>query len=613
MSNNEEDRAEQKRAKERAQSRARERAIAEEENLRLLLSNKPLSKGEVRLIQRPSKSLHCQGGVCNASRPQLELFSGPKLRISRQRNSKLRLASNVPEEPQSLKCLQGLCTNNRSRRENRLNEMSGRLGEVDTKLNETLAMFRALMPVVQETRDAAVEGQENIAGVVAKLDTGFGKIGKLFKSEHAKITNPFHYIYLYYYTLYTLLRLACETLIVGSKPFREYTLALPCGLSLLVILVYIIMFLLLIFVYEIGIFFGSVGLLHYYGRQHDVFELIVGTSIKLIGSVCMTLWDLKGFFRPYGKIMKNSFMSSFKLDESLKDSVAESAVSVKDYVQHTTSTAVSNIVNQSISAAVDRLPTMTNISSAVAAGLASHAIGAKDAIASGAADLGSAVASGASDLGSAVASGASKAAGKASEVGAVAGRAATNAASKAAERTAEMASAAAKKASNWFYSKKDNEPHGGGLNVLDRFKEFDDIHILNATQLVAFNKSKIGLMLEKLKTNMDVMIVHNVERHMGHPLNEKAIYAMNCSINLILDKGIPLIIGELNISAPLCEYIKHHKVVLKKTYNQELYNSLCKFDIVSFYEHNQLSKDITSRKTLKHIPRRHARLTRGRN
>jgi len=388
------------------------------------------------------------------------------------------------------------------------------------------------------------------------------------------------------------------------------------------------MFLLFIFVYEIGIFFGSVGVLHYYGRQHDVFAIIVATSIKLVGSVFLTLWDLKGFFTPYGKIMKNAFMNGFKLDDqSLKTSVSQGASTISGYVQNKTSSAVSLIVNQSVSAAVDRMPTMTNISSAVAAGIASHAIGAKDAIASGVVDLGSAVASGASDLGSATYSGVAAAAGKASELGTATTQAARDAASATAQvakdaasataqATRDAATAAAKKATNWFKGKKDPdtdpESHGGGLNVLDRFKEFDDIHILQGKQLDAFNKSKIGVMLETLKSKMDGIIVNNVERNMGKPINEKSLYAMNCTINLLLDKGLPLLINELYTSVTLCEYIKTHKVVLNKNYNENLFNGLCNFDIVSFYYQNKISKHIksTSHKSIKHVPHRYARLTR---
>ena len=58
----------------------------------------------------------------------------------------------------------------------------------------------------------------------------------------------------------------------------------------------------------------------------------------------------------------------------------------------------------------------------------------------------------------------------------------------------------------------------------------------------------MGRMLEKLKTNMDMIMIHNVEKHIETPINEKVIYAMNCTINLILDKGVPLLISELNNS-----------------------------------------------------------------
>jgi hypothetical protein len=492
----------------------------------------------------------------------------------------------------------------------RLNSMTGKLEKMEEHLAESRAMFHELLPVLQATHDAAVGGQENLAEVAAKMDSGFKNLGTLFRREHSKITNPLHYIYLYYYTLYTLLRLACESLIAGSKPFREYALALPLGLSLLVILIYIVLFLLFIFVYEIGIFFGSIGILHYYGRQHDVFEIIVTISIKLIGSVCLTLWDLKGFFLPYGRIMKNAFISGFRLeDQSFKDSMSEGA----SYIQNKTTSAVSSIVNQSISAAVDRLPTMGNISTAVAAGLASHVVGATGAIATGAVDLGSAVASGtskavmgavdlgsvaaekASDFGSAAYLGVSAAAGKASELGTAfvesdavkaTAQAAKDAASATAQATRNAAAKARESASKWLYG----NPVGGGLNVLDRFKKFDDIHILNGTQLDTFNSSEIGVFLKNFKSKMDLTIVNNVEQNMGTPVNEKALRAMNCAINVILDRGVPLLMNELYKSVPLCEYIERNNVVLKKN-NKKLFP----VNIVAFYEENRLSTFMRSR------------------
>ena len=543
-------------------------------------------------------------------RTRAELFnmSQPRLRISRAQDPKVRLASN-----QRAECEGSLCLNNQSRRANRrLNAMSRQLGNMGESLAETRAILQALLPVAQETRDAAVGGQESLAEVTTRIDNGFGRLRVLFRREQRMSVNPLHYIYLYYYTLYTLLRLACESLVSVSKPFREYLIALPCGLSVLVVIIYVIMFLLSIFIYEIGIFFGSFGALHYTGHQHDVFELIFGTSLKIIGIVLMSLWNLKGFFRPYATIMKNSFMNGFKLNDA---SVSEGAGFVKDYVQNKSSEAVTHIVNQGIVAAGDRLhfPSMENISAAVVAGMASHAVGARDAIASGAVDLGSAVASGASkaagkaselgsaaagrasELGSAAFSSASAAAGRASELGsALADSDAVKAAKKAAKNTAETAS-------KWLLGK------GGGLNAFDRFKEFDDIHILKGKQLTAFNESKMGKKLEKLKSNMDMIMIHTIEKNKSNPINEKAIHAMNYTINLILDKGVPLLINELNNSVPLVEYIKHHKVVLNQKYNKELLNSLCNFDIMSFYGKNRLTKHV---KTIKHLPHNHARLTR---
>ena len=560
-------------------------------------------------------------------RERVELFNMP---------SRARRRPVVNLRPMPNQHCQGslLCLNNQSRRENRrFNEMSRQLGSMNDSLAETRAILQELLPVAQETRDAAVGGQENIAEVTSRIDNGFGRLRTLFRTEHSRSSNPLQYVYLYYYTLYTLLRLSCESLISVSKPFREYLIALPCGLSLLVIIIYLIMFLLCILLYEAGIFFGSFGLLHYSGHQHDVFAIIFGTSLKIVGVVLMGLWNLKGFFRPYATIMKDSFMSGFRLnDPAVQGSVSEGADLVQDYVKNASSDAVAHIVNQGIVAAGDRLhfPSMENISSAVVAGMASHAIGARDAIASGASDLGSAVASGASDLGSAVASGAKGAAGKASELGSAAagkaselgsaaigkaselgaatagkaselGSAAASGAKAAASATTQAASKAAESAAKWF------KGQGGGLSEFDRFKEFDDIHILKGKQLTSFNKSKMGRMLEKLKTNMDMIMIHNVAKNIKNPINKKAIYAMNCTINLILDKGIPLLINELNNSVPLVEYIKHHKVVLNKTYNEELLHNLCAFDIMSFYQKNRLSKH---KQTIKHLPRRHARLTR---
>jgi hypothetical protein len=653
-------------ARARSDKRARERAIAEERIRFELFGTQlepsvKLKEPSVQIIQEPKppswprlknrRTPNCKGGVCNnVSRRHVELVntqSGPKLKISLQGQPKMNATNNkLSENIQEIQQCQGLlCHNNYPRR---LNNVTGQLKKLDEKVSLTLSMFHELIPVIQETRDASVGGQENIAEVSARMDTGFGKLRTLYKNEYGKITNPLDYIYLYYYTLYTFLRLACESLISISKPFREYIIALPCGLSILVILIYMIMFLLFLFIYETGIFFGSLGVLHYYGRQHDIFAVIVSISIKLIGAVCLTLWDLKGFFKPYVRIMKNAVINGFKLNDQ---TVSESAGAVKDYVQNKTSTAVSHIVNQSVSAALDRIPTISNFSSAVAAGVAYKAVGAKDAIASGAADVGAAIASGAvgakdaiaagaADVGTAIASGAAdvgtvvaSGARKASEFGTVvaesealkaAGKAASNAAeaaatatkkvagkaSEAASAAAGKASEAAGKASEWLYSKLGDGKRGGGLLVLDRFKEFDKIHILHGLDLKQFNKSKIGIMLELLKTNMDVMVVNNVEENMRKTVNANVLSSVGYTINVLLDNGVPLLINELKNSIPLCEYIKEHKVVLKQKKNEELLNALCTFDIVGFYAKNRLSKHLELHKTLKHVPKRHARITR---
>jgi hypothetical protein len=200
----------------------------------------------------------------------------------------------------------------------------------------------------------------------------------------------------------------------------------------------------------------------------------------------------------------------------------------------------------------------------VASGVASGAATGASAVASGA----SAVASGASAVATGVASGASSAA-------------------EAARAAASRAAAAA--SGKWF---------GGGIITLDYFKEFDDINILNGSQLAAFNKSKLGKILENLKIHMDNTIVNNLNKNKDKKINKTVLNSFEKIVINVLTQGVPYFVKEMNTSIPLYRYVKENKVQMKN--NKEYIDSLCSIDIVKFYEENKISGH-SKRKTHKRV------------
>jgi hypothetical protein len=328
---------------------------------------------------------------------------------------------------------------------------------------------------------------------------------------------------------------------------------------------------------ETGLFFSSFGLLHYFGHNRTIYKAILTVFWRLtvvLGGSIFT--HFRRFITPY---MEDTFEvikdESGITRESLGVTLNETMSAVGSFVKNKTDVQVRQIVDDSISATLGRIKPVVNVSG-VLAGISEKTGVVASAAASGA----SAVLTGATSGASAVLTGAT------SGASAVATGVASGASSAAEAAKAAASRAAAAATGKWF----------GGVITLDYFKEFDDINILNESQLAAFNKSKLGKILENLKIHMDNTIVNNLNKNKDKQINKTVVKSFEKVVISMLTKGVPYFVKEMNVAIPLYKYVKENKVQMKN--NKEYIDTLCSMDIVKFYDQNKISEH-SKRKTHK--------------
>lgn len=462
------------------------------------------------------------------------------------------------------------------------NSVNCRVANMQSSLNfqseeiiEMKKMLRAMLPAIKEIKDTGEGGREDMSVIRDTVIKGAEEVKTLLlrRLPEVRPDSYSHYILLYYKTLYTLFRLGCQLIWSLQTSVGSVLSAIPIIGWLLMLFLYVCMFVLLLMLQETGLFFGSFGLLHYFGHHRSIYKIILTVGWRLTVVLGGSLFThFRNFITPY---MEDTFEvmrdESGITRESLGVTLNETMSAVGSFVKNKTDVQVRQIVDDSITATLGRIKPVVNVSG-VFAGISEKTGVVASAAASGA----SAVVSGATTGASAVASGAGAALSSASE--------------------------AAVKAVRWF---KPDAPLGGGIITLDYFKEFDEINILNKTQLALFNKSKLGKILENLKIHMDNTIVNNLNKNKDKKINKHVVNSFEKFVISILTKGVPYFVKEMNLSIPLYKYIKDNKVELK--HNKEYVNSLCDIDIVKFYEQNRItghSTKKTHKKVVKY--RKHA-------
>ena len=531
---------------------------------------------------------------------------------SNEENNKPKLlVSNIVPKKQSLKAkekprltqnelelfgnnsekLKGWCQSPRHR-----NSVNCRVANMQTSLNaqteeilEIKKMMRAMLPAIKEIRDTGEGGREDMSVIRDTVIKGAEEVKTLLlrRLPEVRPDSYSHYILLYYKTIYTLFRLGCQLIWSLQTSVGSVLSAIPIVGWLLMLFLYVCMFVLLLMLQETGLFFASFGLLHYFGHHRSIYKVILTVCWRLTVVLGGSLFThFRRFITPY---MEDTFEvmrdESGITRESLGVTLNETMSAVGSFVKNKTDVQVRQIVDDSISATLGRIKPVVNVSG-VLAGISEKTGVVASAAASGASAVASGVASGAATGASAVASGASAVASGAS---AVATGVASGASSAAEAARAAASRAAAAASGKWF---------GGGIITLDYFKEFDDINILNGSQLAAFNKSKLGKILENLKIHMDNTIVNNLNKNKDKKINKTVLNSFEKIVISVLTQGVPYFVKEMNTSIPLYRYVKENKVQMKN--NKEYIDSLCSIDIVKFYEENKISGH-SKRKTHKRV------------
>jgi len=580
----------------------------------------PLRRGEVRFID--------DAPVPRAPVPRAPV---PRASVSRKKNT--------------LPLIQCMSNRNKSAELFGINRKNVQLNK--DRLEHLEEMVRALTEGVAQTITASEGGREDAVGLTEGLHKAINKMGDVIRSTRQhKVLGIFDMILLFYYTLFTLMRLAAETIFFMGMNMSNYIYALPFIAWLLIPFIWILMGALYLILYHTSLFVGTFGQLHRTGNEYLLWELLIGYGAKLLYLIGKNIMNIKGVYRPFIERGYNIVRREFNLSNQpfrngigsagsyLKAESAEYAAEAGSFLKNKTgefvdsatqhiSSAVVDVTNKTVTAAIEKISQAPiNIASGLASGVqdlgGSIASGAASGVqslgasivsgasvgysgaqslgssiasgaASGAQSLGSSIASGASvgysgaqslgssiasgaasgaqSLGSSIASGASVGAAKAGETAGKAGKAALGA-----------SKAALGAAADWAKGKL-----GGAINgsMLVSFKELDDIHILNGSQLNAFNESRLGVLLTDIKSEMDVILIENLNQLTDKPINRKQINYLDNIIALCMNKAAPYFIKEIELSIPFYEYVKKHKIKFNDKYKSGLTKALCNVDIVS--------------------------------
>jgi hypothetical protein len=494
------------------------------------------------------------------------------------------------------------------------------------RLENLEGMVHGLVDGLSQTLDAAEGGREDAVGLTEGLHKALHKLGDVIQSTRRyKVLGIFDMILFFYYTLYTLLRLAAETIFFIGMNMSNYVYAIPFVGWMLLPFIWIVIGALYLILYHTGLFVASFGQLHRTGNEYLLWELIFGYSVKLLCVVGRNVMNIKGIYKPFIDKGYNIVAREFNLSDTpvqnkfllvgryikdeTSDYVAEAGGFLKnktgDFVEGATqhiSSAVSDVANRTVTAAIEKMvyspiAIAADLGDSIASGASEGVKSLGSSIASGAAvgysgaqSLGATIgetlavgASGAKELGSSLVSGVAVGASGAKELGsslvsgvAVGASGAKELGSSLASGASEYGTKALGAAAGLFKGR------GGAINgsILASFREFDNIHILEGKQLDAFNSSRLGTSLFSLKSEMDNILIENLNEFEDKPIDRKRINFLDKIILLFTNKAAPLFIKEVELSIPFYEYVKKHKITFNQKYRSGLVKALCKVDII---------------------------------
>ena len=513
------------------------------------------------------------------------------------------------------------------------------------RLEHLEEMVRALTEGVAQTITASEGGREDAVTLTEGLHKAINKMGDVIRSTRQhKVLGIFDMILLFYYTLFTLMRLAAETIFFMGMNMSNYVYALPFIAWIIIPFIWILMGALYLILYHTSLFVGTFGQLHRTGNEYVLWELLIGYGAKLLYVIGKNIMNIKGVYRPFIERGYNIVRREFNLSNQpfrnslgsagsyLKAESAEYAAEAGSFLKNKTgefvesatqhiSSAVVDVTNKTVTAAIEKISQAPiNIASELAAGVqdlggsiasgaasGAQSLGASivsgaavsysgaqslgSSIASGAASLASGASvglSGAQSLGSSIASGASVGAAHVGETAGKAGQAALGASKAALGAAAE-----------WVTGKR-----GGAINgsILVSFKELDDIHILKGTQLNAFNESRLGVLLTNIKTEMDVILIENLNQLTDKPINRTQMNYLDNIMSVFMNKAAPYFIKEFELSIPFYEYVKKHKIKFNEKYKSGLTKALCNVDIIRMCKSVPALKQRCKTRRIKPLP-----------
>ena len=153
----------------------------------------------------------------------------------------------------------------------------------DRRLENLEGMVHGLVDGLSQTLDAAEGGREDAVGLTEGLHKAIHKMGNLIQSTRRhKVLGIFDMILLFYYTLFSLMRLAAETIFYMGMNMSNYVYALPFVAWILIPFIWIVMGALYLMLYHTSLFFGTFGQAHRTGNEYLLWELLIGYTAKLL-------------------------------------------------------------------------------------------------------------------------------------------------------------------------------------------------------------------------------------------------------------------------------------------------------------------------------------------
>ena len=398
--------------------------------------------------------------------------------------------------------------------------------ELIESLREELREMRLAQAESLERIEAGMDGMENLMTMNERVLGAVQQIRNVLRDRRSN--NPLDLIRLYFIAIFTCMRLGYQAVFtIGGQASRTAT-SLIFPFTLAVVGVWALSALALLAITDVGLLFGSFGLIHYTGLNLAAFRFLQIFMYRSVGFVSANFVSaFTSLFGPYVGITRDVFQEETGLSMEYFHNLTTQAVDT--VIGRTAEETARVVTDQAAQLPSQMMNATTSVVSNAASGAYDVIVGAggsvvarAGALATGAGELATgALSTGAGALSTgagALSTGAGALSTRAGALSTGAGAIATGARNAAASATGRVRA--------WTGM-------GGG-------DPFAHINVLNEHDLKLFNASSLGKQLLKLENVFYRMGNSNVK------VEPEILKVIEQSLHLFLDKGVLYFCYELN-------------------------------------------------------------------